>query len=144
MPEAGVNRANYFFNDNVANGINGGLAVTQSGNFNSAQNYLTNVGVYGAGSESYYGTADQNGNVWEWNDTAITADRRGLRGSSWGNGASNLQSSIRNGYEPANEGDNIGFRVASLAPIPEPGAYAAVAGVVAFGSVMLRRRWRKV
>ena len=34
----------------------------------------------------------------------------------------------------------IGFRVASLAPIPEPSTYGALMGVMALGVVMMRRR----
>jgi formylglycine-generating enzyme required for sulfatase activity len=40
---------------------------------------LTNVGSY-TGSLSPYGTFDQGGNVWEWNETIIEGITRGLRG----------------------------------------------------------------
>lgn len=140
-PGPGVDRANYYSNDGIANGINGGFAVTQSTIFVGSQNYLTDVGVYGAGSESYYGTADQNGNVWEWNDSAITSSSRGLRGGSWGGSESDLRSSNRGLSGPSSEFNSFGFRVASLAPIPEPGTYGAVAGVLALASVLMRRRF---
>ena len=34
-------------------------------------------------SDSYYGTNDQAGNVWEWNDAVISGSSRGQRGDSW-------------------------------------------------------------
>ena len=70
-PGAGANRGN--FND-------GDYATTQSASYSSTQNYLTAVGAY-TDSASYYGTYDQGGNVWEWNDTIISS-ARGLRGGS--------------------------------------------------------------
>lgn len=142
MPGPGVDRANYDYSDGIANGFNGGFAVTQSTSFVSGQNYLTDVGVYGAGSESYYATADQNGNVFEWNDSAITSSARGLRGGSWGLGEFGLQSSGRFDGDPSVEDFYFGFRVASLAPIPEPGAYAALAGAAALAALLWRRRPR--
>jgi len=38
--------------------------------------------------------------------------RRVLRGGSWINNAGNLRSAQRNGNEPGNRNDNIGFRLA--------------------------------
>ena len=100
---------------NQANYKNGVYSVTQSASYSSTQNYLTPVGSY-SGSGSYYGTYDQDGNVWEWNDTVIGSDR-GLRGGSWDpDGAPFLQSSGRLSSVPAGEGNTAGFRLASVAP----------------------------
>jgi formylglycine-generating enzyme required for sulfatase activity len=41
-------------------------SVTQS-SYNSNQNYLTDVGAF-TNSASFYGTFDQSGNVYQWND----------------------------------------------------------------------------
>jgi formylglycine-generating enzyme required for sulfatase activity len=67
---SGANRANY---------NNGVYAVTQSGSYSAPQNYLTDVGAF-TDSASAYGTYDQNGDVYQWNDTVITGPLRGLRG----------------------------------------------------------------
>ena len=47
---------------------------------------------------------------------------RGVRVGNWNNNSNNLSSSTRNNNNPANENNNIGFRVAS----PGYGAGAAV------------------
>ena len=71
----GANRANY---------NNGVFSVTQvAGLPNENQNYLTDVGAF-TDSASYYGTFDQSGNVFQWNDLDGTAgSTRGQRGGSW-------------------------------------------------------------
>jgi len=97
----------------------------------------TDVGIYSIAS-SYFGTYDQGGNVWEWNE-AIGATGRGLRGGSWRYDESLLRSSFR--FDSVSDAsNNVGFRVASLAPIPEPSIYRAAMGVMALGVVMMRRR----
>jgi RNA-directed DNA polymerase len=44
---------------------------------------------------------------------ATTGSSRGLRGGSWNNNSDNLRSDNRNDNDPANENNNIGFRLAS-------------------------------
>ncbi|MDF1861278.1 MAG: SUMF1/EgtB/PvdO family nonheme iron enzyme [Verrucomicrobiales bacterium] len=97
--------------ENQANFRTTVYSVTQSG-YDSNQNYLTDGGTYG-GSGSFYGTFDQGGNVWEWNEAVIIGSFRGLRGGSWGGSESNLRSSSRNFTNPDFEIDFIGFCVAS-------------------------------
>jgi len=79
----------------------------------------TEVGAY-TGSPSPYGTFDQGGNVWEWNE-ATSGSGRGLRGGAWdGFDGSELGSHIRTDADPlAHESGNTGFRVARV--VPEPG-----------------------
>ena len=43
----------------------------------------------------------------------VGSSDRGIRGGDWNNNSNNLSSSIRNNNNPANENNNIGFRVAS-------------------------------
>ncbi len=119
--------ANYF------DGVD--YAVTQSGSYSSSQNYLTAVGAYGLNSDSAYGTNDQAGNVYEWND-AVIGSSRGLRGGSWDLFEFDLRSSTRNFFDPTNENGNVGFRVAS---VPEP---TSLVLTILAGSVMLVRRKR--
>ena len=57
----GANQANYY------NGYNGVYSVTQSSDYDTDQNYLTDVGAF-TNSASFYGTFDQSGNVYQWND----------------------------------------------------------------------------
>jgi sulfatase modifying factor 1 len=92
-------------------------AVTGSTSYSSTQNYLTDVGAYTA-SASPYGTFDQGGNVWEWNETLKSADGlRGVRGSSWNYTSQLMEFTI--GYMDYQRDENsyIGFRVAT---VPEP------------------------
>lgn len=86
-------------------------SVTQSGIYDSNQNYLAEVGSY-AGSPSFYGTFDQGGNVNEWNDAAIGGTHRGSRGGDWFFFETTLRSSNRGLQEPFMENTATGFRVA--------------------------------
>lgn len=95
---------------NVANYLSGA-------DWNSLNGNVTTVGSAGPLSDSFYGTADQGGNVWEWNEALISGSFRGLRGGSWILNALNLQSSTRSSLNPTLEDSSIGFRVAT---VPEP------------------------
>ena len=82
-----------------------------SANFNSES--LTPVGAY-TGSAGFYGTFDQGGNVFEWNDAVIFGSVRGLRGGSFGYPPGALSSSDRSlTSPPEGENNSVGFRVAS-------------------------------
>jgi formylglycine-generating enzyme required for sulfatase activity len=78
---------------------------------------VTTVGS--AGSTSFYGAFDMNGNVWEWNETLL-GFFRGLRGGSFNTGESFLRSSFQGSTIPYFELDFYGFRLAS--PVPGPGS----------------------
>ena len=103
--------------------------------WNSENGNVTTVGSAGALAESHFGTADQAGNVYEWND-AVIGSSRGLRGGSWGSVSNSLAASNRRYNTPALESFDVGFRVAS---VPEPSAYLLTVLSV---SVMLTRRRR--
>lgn len=89
-------------------------------NFGAAWNGLNgNVTTAGsAGSTSFYGAFDMNGNVWEWNETLIVSSR-GLRGGSFNFSENFLRSSFRSSSFPTDENFFRGFRLAS--PVPGPG-----------------------
>lgn len=89
-----------------------------SANFNNCADWnlqngnVTTVGTNGGPSS--YGTYDQSGNVFEWNDLDNTTNSaRGLRGGAWGIFASDLSSSDRNTTGTSSESNIIGFRIAS-------------------------------
>ncbi|MBN1492330.1 MAG: SUMF1/EgtB/PvdO family nonheme iron enzyme, partial [Phycisphaerae bacterium] len=82
-------------------------------------------------SASPYGTFDQGGNVWEWNE-AVIGSHRGLRGGSFGDyvGVVGLHASVCVDDNPAYESNVLGFRVVE---VPEPcSAALLLAGAVGF------------
>ena len=89
--------------------------------------YRTEVGEF-QNSASPYGTFDQGGNLWEWNEALVKDGYayRGMRGGSFGHDVYGLQASRRNlgdpsivGYiTPTLETDWIGFRVSEVVPEP--------------------------
>ena len=98
---------------NVANYLSGADWNGQDGN-------VTKVGSGGPLSASYYGSYDQAGNVWEWNEgilPSVTPDRI-ARGGAWNSPAIVLNASYGGGVYPTTEVNAIGFRLASSVPEP--------------------------
>ena len=133
-----ANQANY--NNNVV------YSVTQSGSFSGSQNYLTDVGAF-SGSGSFYGTFDQSGNVFQWNDLdGAAGSTRGARGGYWGSYAFYLSSSSSLSSAPSGEGNAVGFRLASPVSGPsgvpeiDPSGLSAVLGLLFGGLGLLERR----
>jgi len=92
-------------------------SVTQSAVFSTTQNYLTDAGQFAA-TESHYGTLDQNGNVYQWNDlTGTKGLLRGLRGGFWAGGAVTLQKWTFTQATATRQANDSGFRLVSLATI---------------------------
>lgn len=133
-PSASPARANFYYTDGIANGVNGGYAVTQSTSYNASINYLSEVGAYSITS-TYYGTFDQGGSVWEWND-GVYGSNRGLRGGSWDHDQFSMRAITHNDTLPTSESGVIGFRLASQ--IPEPSRALLLLGGLM--SLALRRR----
>ena len=120
---------------------NGQNTISTAGaNYEIAVGSTTVVGTY-SGDPSSYGTNDQGGNVWEWNDAVISGSSRGRRGGSFSNSELSLLSSTRSNGVPTAENGSIGFRVASssIAAVPEPSGLLTTAALVA-SSLLLRRR----
>ncbi|EIQ01911.1 hypothetical protein OpiT1DRAFT_00487 [Opitutaceae bacterium TAV1] len=124
----------------------GGASPSHTQNAVNGANYyggsgtVENVGSY-VNATSYFGTYDQAGNVWEWNDAIYSDNGRVLRGGSLSNDGLSLSAAsgrLNNG--PASEAYFIGFRVASLTAVPEPSTWASAMGLtmLVFG-VMVRR-----
>jgi formylglycine-generating enzyme len=86
--------------------------------------YRTEAGAH-ENSDSPYGTFDQGGNVWEWNE-AVISSLRGVRGGSFSISSTYLLASYRGGSYPTYEDYNVGFRVVSA---PEPGSLVMLAGI---------------
>lgn len=95
----------------------------------------TTVGGEFQDSASPYGTYDQGGNVWEWNEGRIWTSFRSFRGGCFYNHEDALRAQARNGYnfETTYESYSIGFRVSEL---PEPAAVL----MFGLGGVLLLRR----
>lgn len=99
-----------------------------------SEKYTTVVGEFQY-SDSPYGTFDQGGNVWEWNEAFVDSTYRGFRGGALDDSVIRLQSGTRPSYgNPIIEHFSIGFRVSQ---VPEPASMA----ILALGSIgMLMRR----
>jgi len=121
----------------VANGTTGAVYGPQD----------TSADITNAGGLSPYGTMAQNGNVWEWTETAYIginddpSEYREMRGGSWDMGPS--ASDMARGYaapvRPEDQWNNSsGFRVAASAAIPEPSSLS----LLALGGIALALRKR--
>ncbi len=117
------NSGNFYRDDGIANGFNGGFAIPPGGS-------LTDVGAFSL-ADSFYGTFDQGGNVAEWNDGVISGSARIIRGGGFYDSEVGLRASMRTGYSMPNEDAATGFRIVV---IPEPGVLglAALAGTMFF------------
>ena len=102
--------------------------------------YTTLVGEF-QNSDSPYGTFDQGGNVYEWNEAIVYQDANyaycGLRGGTFGFYDDSLQSAARYGSYPDIEGGNVGFRVSE---VPEPSSIITLLGGLVGLWGMRRRR----
>jgi formylglycine-generating enzyme len=112
--------------------------LTGTRGYTTSSPYLTTVGAF-SNSDSPYGTFDQGGNVWEWNETfvmGVFGPARVFRGGSWGD-HSNCLASVHWSYvNPTYEYAYVGFRVAS---VPEPGSIMLL---FAEGLCWLAYAWR--
>ena len=94
---------------------------TTMANYDGSVDHTTDVGSYPYSSP--YGTFDQGGNVWEWNESitsqGATYAYRGLRGGSFISYYEFLHASALFSCYPADENNSIGFRVSEASePVP--------------------------
>lgn len=128
------NSANYYYDDGIANGYNGGYAVNNS--TISPVEGRTPVGAFTLAS-SYYGTFDQAGNVAEWDDF-VSGNARALVGSGWANGTEDMVAgNWYNVADPTSEFVNLGFRIAT---VPEPALGVWFLAGLAGGFIIRRAR----
>jgi formylglycine-generating enzyme required for sulfatase activity len=122
----------------VANQLN---VPPGSANYDSVVGSPTTVGAYNRKpSASAYGTFDQGGNVWEWNEALTAGSYRGMRGGSFGYASYVLAPFSAMNAGPTYEAIDLGFRVAS---VPEPSTFV----LLGMGTVGLLgfawQRWKR-
>jgi formylglycine-generating enzyme required for sulfatase activity len=108
--------------------------TSHSANCPGGPGKVTDVGAYKK-SPSSYGTFDQGGDVFQWNETIIAGSARGNRGGSWEAGSPAASDPNTQDFPPV-ELPFVGFRVASVVPEPATGLLL-LAGVL--GLAMARR-----
>lgn len=121
---------------NIANYNSGADWNEQDGN-------VTTVGSAGALSQSHYGTSDQGGNLWEWNETVVSGFFRGRRGGSWDSFEDVLRSSFQSNGSPTLDNVVSGFRVAGpiddVPTVSEWGLVTMALVVMCGGTIILSR-----
>lgn len=134
-PVIASNAANFFRIEFPSSGYNEGFAVTGETSSQFSKNYLSSVGAY-VQSPSHYGTFDQAGNVSEWNESLkFDGTTRGIRGGSWFDSSTLLQSQVPFNGPPSVRSPLTGFRVAL---IPEPSIFTLLGWIVAMLAIRLR------
>jgi formylglycine-generating enzyme required for sulfatase activity len=133
LHHTGNSNPNYWLYPTQSNTIS-----TSQANYNGVIGDTTPVGSYAY--PSYYGTYDQGGDVFQWNESIYFGDYRGLRGGSFddyeGGGGGTGSGAFSNDNPSDDHFDGYsGFRVSQ---VPEPASF----GLLAFSMVglLIRRR----
>ncbi len=104
---------------NISSSINTFPVGKNTANYNNIADWDSqdgNVSSVGTnGGPSAYGTYDQDGNVWEWNDLAATSSaNKGKRGGAYDSILADLGATTRyDDIVPSGKFNNLGFRIAS-------------------------------
>jgi sulfatase modifying factor 1 len=122
------NSANYYYDDGIANGFNGGYAVNNS--TNDPFDGRTAVGAFSL-AQSFYGTFDQGGNVLEWDDFVSNGGRAIVGGDYFEDNLGMEAVNYFNVAGPADGFGNLGFRIVA---IPEPGNLSLLVGLLLAGA----------
>lgn len=113
-------------------------------NYDNAVGDYTDVGAY-TGSPSHYGTFDQAGNIWNWNETLFPDGSRGARGNAFVHGAECLAATYRHRLDPARPGLHVGIRLVRLQQRTKQSAiqYALLIVGALLGAAGARYAWKK-
>lgn len=114
-------------------GTASGWNYYNGGYVNGSPNYTWTAGY---GGEEQNGTYDMMGNVWEWMEDSSGV----LRGGGFNASEINLRSSVRLSYTPADEFNNIGFRVVAV-PEPATALSLVLGGLVVTGYRRIRKTY---
>jgi formylglycine-generating enzyme len=122
LSPTGTNNANFFDH--------------QSGGDTDPVSLLTVVGAFAA-SPGPYGTYDQGGDVWQWNESAVNRSYRDTYGGSFADVSVAFASTSHNYLPPTFVDQSIGFRVAY---VPEPSSAAMLLAAAATTLFLLRHQ----
>jgi formylglycine-generating enzyme required for sulfatase activity len=112
------------------------VANYSSGAVWNGQPNVTTVGSGGILSASGYGTYDQGGNVFEWNEALNISLSRGLAGGGFDSGSNYMSATGAIFFDPNSDSNDYGFRLAVSVPEPSVGALLLLGGI----ALLWRRR----
>ena len=110
---------NYLLDPQDSNAANYTPGGWPDPDYELAIGHVTDVGAF-ASSPSPYGTFDQSGNVWEWNeDTIISLNFafRATRGGTYSEIWDHLTAAYRGSADPTGDYLGVGFRLASISDL---------------------------